>query len=98
MGSCPEPAPELTEKLRPKRGISQRATADGLFLLDVATGLCCELNALGARVWQELLEGGTLRLAHERILAEYEVSPEALEADLRELARELIDRRMLERA
>lgn len=98
MGNCRDSAPlSLTDKLRPKSGVSQKTTPTGLFLLDVTTGLCCELNALGARVFSHVADGGSLLSLYEQLLAEYDVAPEVLEHDLEKLGAELIARGMLER-
>lgn len=98
MDSSPDPAVvALTDTFQPKRGVTSREAPGGLFVLDVTTGVCCELNALGGRVFQLLSSGASLSQVFEQLEGEYEVAPSVLERDLRELASELLARGILER-
>lgn len=87
----------LDDSLRPRAGIRAREVEAGLFLLNPATGVCCELNALGARVFAFLSEGKPLRQVFDALLAEFDVEAEVLEGDLLKLCSELVQSGMLER-
>lgn len=87
----------LADTVRPRSGVSCRESESGLFLLNPKTGICCELNALGARVWKQLSSGGSLRQAFDDLLTEYDVEAGALENDLLTLGSELLESGMLER-
>lgn len=87
----------LDASLRPRATVRAREVESGLFLLNTATGVCCELNAMGARVFSLLSAKKTLRQAFELLLAEFDVEAEVLERDLLQLAAELVRAEMLER-
>ncbi len=58
-------------------------------LLNLEGGVYYGLDPVGSRFWELLLEGGSLRAAFERMVEEYDVTPETLERDLLRLAQEL---------
>lgn len=65
-------------------------------LLDTATGACFALDAVGTR-FLELLEGGaSMGTVTARLLEEYAVDAEQLEADLHRLVTEMKGRGLLE--
>lgn len=47
-----------------------------LVALDVSRGLCFGLDSVGSRIWELLDEGTTASEICEKLLAEYDVSPE----------------------
>lgn len=51
-------------------------------LLDLASGIYFGLDETGARLWQLLQAHGSLRRVFDEMLAEYDVAPEQLQADL----------------
>jgi PqqD family protein of HPr-rel-A system len=51
-------------------------------LLHVDTGIYFGLDALGARIWQLLKDGADEAEISDRLLAEYDVDPAQLRADL----------------
>lgn len=51
-------------------------------LLDLASGIYFGLDETGARLWQLLQAHGSLRRVFDEMLAEYDVTPEQLQADL----------------
>lgn len=96
----PEPAPfSLSDPLRPADGVTFREVEAGLLLLNVKTGLVCELNALGARVFLHLARNeGPLAPLLDQLAAEYDVAADVLERDLLRLAAELVANGMLTRS
>ena len=51
-------------------------------LLNLNTGVYLGLNQVGTRIWDLLQEDGSLARAMEKLLEEYDVSPEILSKDL----------------
>lgn len=98
MGSSRDPGPlSLADALRPKSSVTSRPFESGLFLLDVTTGLSCELNGTGARAFALLESGASLREVLVELASEYDVAREALERDLLRLVSDLLACGMLER-
>jgi hypothetical protein len=58
-------------------------------LLDLAEGRYFGLDEVGTRIWQLLRDRGSARAAFDRILEEFEVEPDRLEADLESLLLDL---------
>lgn len=58
-------------------------------VLNLKTGIYFTLNPVGTRAWQLIQEHGELEKVLEVMLAEYEVEPALLDADLRELVEKL---------
>ncbi len=69
-----------------------REIAGESVLLDLRTGEYFGLNEVGTRIWSLLAETGSLGLAHERLLEEFEVDPSQLRRDLLSLVEELARR------
>jgi hypothetical protein len=61
-------------------------------LLDTQGGRYFSLDPVGTRIWQLLRQHGALRPVYETILAEYDVTPERLEADLLGLVEKMTDK------
>ena len=64
-------------------------------LLDLKTERYLGLNEVGTRMWQALLESESIQAAYETLLAEYEVAPEQLEEDLRDLLDRLLENALI---
>lgn len=73
------------------------AVEDETILLDLDSGVYFSLNSLASRIWRLIEEHGRIPVVVERLLAEYDVAPERLEADLERVLGELTDRRLLDR-
>ena len=54
------------------------------------------LDAVGTRMWQVLTACESIQTAYERLLDEYEVSPERLRHDFRHLIEKLIGHGLVE--
>jgi hypothetical protein len=66
-----------------------------LVILDLAGGDYFGLDSLGLRVWEGLLAGQTTNQIARAVAPEYDTSLEVLEADLLELVRELLNRKLV---
>jgi len=97
VSRSPDPAPlSLSDSLRPADGVTWREVEAGLLLLNVKTGLVCELNALGARAFLHLAKTERpLASLLDEIAAEYEVTKDVLERDLLHLVTELCAKGLL---
>ena len=78
-------------------GVLFNQVAGEAVLLNLDTGQYYALNQVGARLWHLLLEHRRLEPVLERMLAEYEVAPEQLQADVDALLEDLLARRLLVR-
>ena len=64
-------------------------------ILDLASGMYFGLNSVGARIWTLFDEGKSIGETCDVLLGEYEVERDQLEADLRELTDQLIERELI---
>jgi hypothetical protein len=51
-------------------------------VLDLSTGTYFGLDPVGTRAWQLIDQHGSLRTVHERLLEEFDVTPDVLQRDL----------------
>ena len=79
-------------------GVLFRYVDDETVLLNVDTGLYFGLDAVGTRMWQLIVEHGTLQRVFDAVLEEYAVTPSQLEQDLLTLARELHEKGLIHQA
>lgn len=79
----------LTDKVTIPAQVMARQVGDETVILDLASGTYFGLDPVGARVWQLMGEGKTLSEICDTMLDEYEVTRDALERDVIELAQEL---------
>lgn len=77
------------ENLQLSDDVVARELSGELMLLDLASGKYFGLNAVGARFWQLLEEGNCPSDARDRLLEEFDVTPERLDGDLAELIGQL---------
>ena len=73
-----------------------RALDGEMVLLNMDSGIYYSLNPVGCRMWELLTEKGNLEAVYEAMLAEYDVSPSALQRDLLHLAQELQSHGLIE--
>ena len=59
-------------------------------LLDLKTERYLGLNEVGTRMWQALSESESIQAAYETLQTEYDVTPQRLEEDLRDLIDRLL--------
>lgn len=79
----------LTDKVTIPAQVMARQVGEETVILDLASGTYFGLDPVGARVWQLMGEGKTLSEICDTMLDEYEVTRDALERDVIELAQEL---------
>ena len=68
---------------------------DESVLLDLKTERYLGLNEVGTRMWWVLLESDSIQAAYETLLAEYDVTPQQLEEDLRDLLDRLLENALI---
>ena len=85
----------LTDKATIPAQVMARQVGAETVILDLASGTYFGLDPVGARVWQLLGEGKTLAEICDTLLDEYEVSREALERDVLDLADTLLAQKLI---
>jgi hypothetical protein len=73
-----------------------RQVGNEAVLLDLKTERYLGLDGVSSRIWQVLTAGGTLQAAYDTLLAEFDVDPERLRADLQEFTQELLQLGLVE--
>ena len=80
---------KLSDKVLIPAQVMARQVGDETVILDLASGTYFGLDPVGARVWQLMGEGKALSEICDTMLDEYDVTRDALERDVIELARGL---------
>jgi hypothetical protein len=80
----------LDSQLTIPETIYTQEVGDETILLDTRGGLYFSLDPVGTRMWNLIREHGSLRVVHETMLSEYDVTPERLETDILALAEKMI--------
>lgn len=78
--------------------VTHREIGDEAVLLHLQDGTYFSVNDVGRRAWGLLVGGASLREAYDCLLAEYEVEPAVLEADLLAWADTLLTHRLIRHA
>lgn len=73
-----------------------RQVGDESVLLDLKSERYVGLDSVSTRVWQVLTGGGTVQAAYDALLAEYDVEPGRLRADLEDFVQELVEHGLVE--
>lgn len=79
----------LQSKISIPEDVMFREVKGEAVILNIANGKYYGLDDVGTRMWALLAEHGHLEPAYQALLAEYDVQPEVLEADLIRLVDEL---------
>jgi hypothetical protein len=85
-----------TTRVRSTKHVFAREFDGELVLLDLARGDYYGLDAIGARLWHGLVAGRTVADIATEIGTEYEVEDATVRADLLALARELVEKGLVE--
>ena len=85
----------LSDKVTVPVQVMAREVGDETVILDLAKGIYYGLDPVGARIWQLMAEGQTLTQVCEVMLAEYEVTREAIERDVLALVQTLMERQLV---
>jgi hypothetical protein len=84
--------------LRPSRTVRVTVRDQGAMLLDIrGRGRWYTLPASGARWWTQICSGLTCDQAADLVASSYDADLERVRADMRVLAQQLMDRRLLNR-
>lgn len=86
----------INSSLRIPANVSFSVVGEDAFLLNTYTNKYYTLEEVGARLWELLNEGKSLKEAHQIILSEYEVEPAQLERDILELINHLMENGLVE--
>ena len=90
------PAPSLRDSVDVHPDVVWREIEGEIVLLHLTTGLYYGLDEIGAAIWRHLMEAGmSLETVRDRLIAEFEGDPAAIERDLLELVARLSDARLL---
>ncbi|MEA3410015.1 MAG: PqqD family protein [Pseudomonadota bacterium] len=82
---------DLQRKLVVSPEVMFQEVGGEVVLLDLASESYFGLDEVGARAWALLNEQGDLQAVYEAMLAEYDVEPDRLAADLADLAERLLE-------
>jgi hypothetical protein len=85
----------LTDKITIPSQVMARQVGDETVILDLGSGTYFGLDPVGARIWQLMGEGNTLAQICDTMLDEYDVTREALERDVVELADKLHEQKLI---
>jgi hypothetical protein len=73
-----------------------RMVSDEAILVNLNTEVYLGLNPVGARMWSALTDAPSIDAAYQALLAEYDVEPAHLRADLEELLGQLLGQKLIE--
>lgn len=88
----------IPEKFRIPETVLSRTVGSETILLNLETSTYHSLNSVGGRFWALIQAGNDFQQALATLESEYEVAPQQLEADLRELCAELESLKLLQPA
>jgi len=75
--------------------VRARTVGKETVMIDLASGTYFGLDPVGARIWQLIEEGKSLRQACDALIEEFDVQREVLERDALALARDLIEKNLV---
>jgi hypothetical protein len=87
---------QFSDSLRPPEQVIYREIAGEAVLLNLDTEAYHGLDEVGVRMWSLLTSSDSVQEAYDALLAEYEVEPETLRADLATFIDSLVERKLLE--
>jgi len=85
----------LSDKPTIPAQVMARKVGDETVILDLAGGTYYGLDPVGARIWQLMGEGKTLGEICDTMLDEYDVTREALQRDVIDLADKLLEQNLI---
>lgn len=88
----------LTNSIVLSEDVVAREVGEETMLLDLASGTYFGLNPVGGRFWQLIEEGATVLEARDKLLEEFEVAADLLDADLSALVAELLGKGLISAA
>ena len=91
-----EPRPvEMDDRADVASNVHARRLDRDLVILDLVNGDYWGLDPIGARIWEALVQGMSLREIVSMLRAELAVDEARLTADVLRIAQELVDRKLL---
>ena len=85
----------FSERLIVAPDVLFRLVGDEGVLLNLNTTLYLGLNPVGTRMWNALISASSIQAAYDTLLAEYEVEPAQLRADLEEFIQRLLGQKLI---
>jgi len=85
----------FSERLTVAPDVLFRLVGDEGVLLNLNTTLYLGLNPVGTRMWNALISASSIQAAYDTLLAEYEVEPAQLRADLEEFIQRLLGQKLI---
>ena len=85
----------FSERLIVAPDVLFRLVGDEGVLLNLNTTLYLGLNPVGTRMWNALISATSIQAAYDTLLAEYEVEPAQLRADLEEFIQRLLGQKLI---
>lgn len=95
QGAEVQPLNDQTRVVATKEQVSCDLAGEAA-ILNLKNGVYYGLDPVGARIWNLIQEPKTLAELRETLLAEYEVEPERLDADLRSLLSQLAEQQLID--
>ena len=86
----------FSDSVRVAPDVLFRMVSDEAILVNLNTEVYLGLNPVGARMWSALTDAPSIDAAYRTLLAEYEVEPARLRADLEELLGQLLGQKLIE--
>ena len=80
---------------KPDQDVVSERIGDDLVLVHLGTNEIFALNPTGARFWELLVQGESREAIEARLLAEYDVSPDTLAAEIDAMLAELARQKMV---
>ncbi len=80
------------QRIKAAPGVLSRVIDDEAVLLELSSGTYFGLNEVGSEIWQLIADGATTNELRQRLMQKFDVDPETLDRDLRELVAELLQR------
>ena len=85
----------LADKIIVSPQVMARKVGNETVILDLASGNYFGLDPVGARMWQLMEAGTSLAAVCDALVAEYDVSREALQRDVLALAGDLVEKKLV---
>jgi Coenzyme PQQ synthesis protein D (PqqD) len=86
---------KLADKIIVSPQVVAREVGNETVILDLVSGNYFGLDPVGARMWQLMEAGTSLAAVCDALVAEYDVSREALQRDVLALARDLVEKKLV---
>ena len=86
----------FSDSVRVAPDVLFRMVSDEAILVNLKTEVYLGLNPVGARMWSALTDAPSIDAAYRTLLAEYEVEPARLRADLEELLGQLLGQKLID--